>query len=46
MDDDPALDYTLYEGMTKDENNKPVSIGCLGILLFFLIPCIAMIGFL
>ena len=45
MDDDPALDYILYEDMTQEENKKTAG-GCFGILLFFLIPCVSMIGFL
>ncbi len=46
MDDDPALNYILYEDIARDENKKPVGSGCLGMLLFFLIPCVSLISFL
>ena len=45
MDDDPGFDFLLYEDMTQEENENMTG-GCLGILLFFLIPCVSMIGFL
>ena len=42
LDDDPALDYILYEEMTKEEENQHPSKGCLGVIIFLLIlPCVA-----
>lgn len=41
LDDDPALDYILYEEMQKDERgggNRPKGGGCLGLLLLILLP--------
>jgi hypothetical protein len=36
MDDDPALDYILYEDM---KNNTPQKGGgCLGVIVIFLLP--------
>ena len=46
MDDDPAFNYILYEDIARDENKKPVGSGCLGIVLFFLVTCVSLIGIL
>jgi len=37
LDDDPALDYILYEDMTQDHKDQNKS-GCLGLVLLFLLP--------
>lgn len=42
LDDDPALDYILYEEMTKEEENQRPPKGCLGVFIFLLLlPCVA-----
>lgn len=43
FDDDPALDYILFEEMQKDNAQQKGRGGCLGILVIFLIPvcCLA-----
>lgn len=41
LDDDPALDYILYEEMQKDERgggNRPKGGGCLGLLFLMTVP--------
>jgi len=41
LDDDPALDYILYEEMQKDERddgNRPKGGGCLGLLFLITAP--------
>lgn len=38
FDDDPALDYILFEEMRKEESHQKGRGGCLGILVIFLIP--------
>ena len=41
LDNDPALDYILYEEMRKDERgggNKPKGGGCMGLLLLVVLP--------
>ena len=39
MDDDPALDYILYEDMEKNGGQK--GGGCLGVIAIFLLPLTA-----
>ena len=43
MDDDPALDYILYDEMSREDgngedHNKAGGSGCFGILVLLLIP--------
>ena len=44
MDDDPALDYILYENMTQEDNKKQSGNGCLGMILLLLLPFVTGIG--
>ena len=39
LDDDPALDFILYEEMEKDQKEPKGNGGCLGVLVLFLLPC-------
>ena len=46
LDDDPALDYILYDEMQKDERgggNRPKGGGCLGLLFLFTVPAGALV---
>lgn len=36
LDDDPALDFLLYEEMCKENKTRPQA-GCLGMMLFCLV---------
>lgn len=46
VDDDPALDFILYEEMTKnDRKQKGGQGGCLGIVVLFLLPVASMMFF-
>ena len=45
LDDDPALDYILYEDMTKD-NKSQKGNGCLGVVILLLLPITTAFGFL
>lgn len=40
LDDDPALDFILYDEMVKNERKPPQKQagGCLGLILLFLLP--------
>ncbi len=38
MDDDPALNYILYEEMEKEEKNPQKNGGCLGVFVLLLLP--------
>jgi hypothetical protein len=39
IDDDPALDYILYEEMKNEEAKQPQNAkGCLGVFVLFLLP--------
>lgn len=38
IDDDPALDYVLYEEMNKDNGRPSGKCGCLGMLLILFLP--------
>jgi hypothetical protein len=40
VDDDPALDYILFEEMTKEADGQPdrSNSGCLGVVIVFLVP--------
>lgn len=40
IDDDPALDYILYETIQKKDkqNNNTRGNSCLGVILLFLLP--------
>lgn len=48
IDEDPALDFILYEEMVKDERQPPrrQRSGCLGLILLFLLPAGALYLFL
>ncbi len=39
LDDDPALDYILYEEMEKDQKSSKGNGGCLGVLALLFLPC-------
>jgi hypothetical protein len=43
LDDEPALDYILYEEMTKDEqqNSRKKPGGCLPLILFMIVPLVS-----
>ena len=43
MDDDPALDYILYEDMTQGKNKKQTGTGCLGVVVLLLLPFVAFV---
>ena len=46
VDDDPALDYILYEEMTKnDQKQKGDQGGCLGVVVLLLLPVAGMMFF-
>ena len=38
IDNDPALDYILYEEMNKDNGQPNGKAGCLGLLLIITVP--------
>ena len=38
LDDDPALDYVLYEEMNKEEKTSQKNGGCLGVFVLLLLP--------
>ncbi len=45
LDDDPALDYILYEEMTQEEGGKGQGgKGCLGVIVLLLLPFAAAFG--
>jgi hypothetical protein len=46
VDDDPALDYILYEEMTKNEQElKGGRSGCFGVVVLLLFPVAGMMFF-
>lgn len=46
VDDDPALDYILYEEMSKnDRGKKGGRSGCLGFVVLFLLPAASIMLF-
>ncbi len=38
MDDDPALDYILYEDMKRDQSKRKEGKGCLANVVILLLP--------
>ncbi len=38
LDDDPALDYILYEKMEKEGETSQKNGGCLGVFVLLLLP--------
>ena len=44
LDDDPALDYILYKGITKEDNNFQGrgNGGCLSFVLFMHVPPVSL----
>ena len=40
IDDDPALDYILYEEMNKDDGRPSGKGGCLGLMLILFLPAL------
>ena len=38
LDDDPALDYILYEEMEKEKKGPQNNGGCLGVFVLLLLP--------
>jgi len=43
VDDDPALDFILYEEMTRnDQKQKGGRGGCFGVVVLFLLPVAGM----
>ncbi len=45
-DDDPALDYILYEEMSKnDRKQNGGQSGCLGFVVLFLLPVVSTMFF-
>lgn len=46
VDDDPALDYILYEEMSKnDRKQKGARSGCFGVVALLLLPVASMMLF-
>lgn len=46
VDDDPALDFILYEEMSKnDRKQKGGQGGCLSVIVLFLLPVASMMLF-
>jgi len=43
LDDDPVLDYILYEEMEKDQKEPKGNGGCLGVFALFLLPCVSIV---
>ena len=45
VDDDPALDYILYEEMSKNDRKKGDRSGCFGLVVLLFLPVSSMILF-
>lgn len=38
LDDDPSLDFILYQEMERENNQSVKKSGCLGVALIFMLP--------